>query len=357
MELKLTKILFSLILTVMLISSGIIISYNYLNDNHNIKVSINSKYKNIITYYRDHFNSSASGGKAPYEYAWYVNSVYYSSNKNINVTFYKPGIKTIALDIKSKNNFDGSSIFIINVIYASFYINASSYKVNNDCNITFYSHFHGGIEPLKYYWYINGILQDNYNKTFRHEFTKSGEYNISLTVNNDNIFNISTVFNFDPWGFSDKYNYSIRNYWGNGNTMANEEDNNSYGYLTFHFYLYNPTADKCINNITVNLYNKLPSNGPASKPVYNFTFSSGTINGNSGKWVTVNTGIYWNYSSIVVIPQKQTGLYGDYTGVANPGHFNYIYSHYWYNGKYWDSSDDGFIGYWTVSKDLKINVE
>ncbi len=355
MKLKFSKTLFSLILTVILISSGIIITDNYLHDN-NISVSINGKYKNIITYYSNCFNSSVSGGKAPYEYNWYVNSIYYSSDKNITVTFYTPGIKVITLDVTSKNNFHGSGTFIINVIYASVYINASSYTVNKNSNITFYSHFNGGIKPFKYYWYINGVMQDNHNRTFKHEFTKKGEYNVSLNVSNNNIFNVSTVFNFNPWGFYSKSNYSARDYWGNGNSMANEEDNNSNGYLTFYFYLYNPRSAGS-DNITVYLYNKLPLNGPGSVPVYNITFYSGIIKSNSGKWVTVNTDIYWNYSSLVVIPQQQTGLYGDYIGVANPEHFNEIYSHYWYSNKYWDSSDDGFIGYWTVSKDLKINVE
>ena len=356
MKLKLSKTLFSLIITIILISSGVIISDNYLQNN-NINISINSKYKNIVTGYNNCFNSSVSGGRTPYKYTWYVDSIHYSSNKNINVIFYTPGVKTITLDITSKNNFHGSSIFIINVVYTSVYINASAYTVNKNSSITFFSHFDGGIKPFKYYWYINGIMQDSRNKTFKHEFTKDGEYTVSLNVSNDNIFNVSTVFNFNPWGFSDKYNYSVRNYWGNGNSMANEENNNSYGYLTFYFYLYNPTGNTGINNITVDLYNKLPLKGPGSVPIYNFTFSSGIINRDSGKWVTVNTDIYWNYSSMVVIPQQQTGLYGDYTGVANPKYFNDVYSHYWHNNKYWDSSDDGFIGYWTVSKNLKINVE
>jgi len=308
-------------------------------------------------YYKDYFNSSVKNGEAPYTYAWSVNNGFSSSNKNINVTFYTPGIKIITLNVISNNKLSGSSVFILNVVNTSVYITSSTTNINAGGNVTFYSHINGGIKPFKYYWYINGTLINNHNKTFRHEFTKSGNYTVSLTVNNGNAFNISTSFNFNPWDFSDKfYNYSIRNSWGNGNSMINDETINSNGNLTFHFYLYNPGNKNSSDNITVYLYNNLPENGPGSTPIKNFTFHSGNIDAKTGKWVTVNN-VYWNYSFIAVLPMEQTGLNGGCIGVANPGNFNYIYSHYWFNGKFWDSSDDGFIGYWTVSRDITIEVK
>jgi hypothetical protein len=352
------KFIFILILLVILISSSVVISNHYLNQKENkIHVSINAKYKTLIPGSKDYFNSSVNGGEAPYTYSWSVYNVFSSSHRNINLTFYTPGIQIVSLSVTSHNNKESSSYIIINVVSTSVYITSSANKVSAGQNITFYAHIDGGIKPFKYYWSINHKVINNENRTLNYDFRNAGNYTISLNVSNDNRFNASTFFTFNPWNFNDTYNnYSIRDQWGNGNNMIDDQPYNYNGTLIFHFYLYNPLNQQSDNNITVDLYNKLPVNGPESIPLKNFTFSSGTISGNAGKWVTINTNINWNYSYLAVLPAPQTGQNGSSIGVALPAHFNEIYSHYWFDAKSWDPTDDGLIGYWSISKDINIKV-
>ena len=352
------KLVFILIILVILISSSVVISNHYLKQEENtIHVSINAKYKTIILNSNDYFNSSVNGGKAPYTYSWTVSNGYSSSHRNINLTFYTPGVKIVTLSIKSHNNQESSAFIIINVVNTFVYITSSANKVATGNNITFYAHIDGGIKPFKYYWSINHKVIKNENRTFSYTFKKSGNYTISLNISNDYEFNASTCFTFNPWNFSDAdNNYSIRDQLGNGANMINDQTHNSNGTLIFHFYLYNPLNHSSKNNITVNLYSRLPENGPGTTGLKNFTFSSGTINGKTGKWVTINTNIGWNYSYLAVLPVQQTGLNGSYIGIANPAHFNEIYSHYWFDGKFWDPADDGFIGYWSISRNANIEV-
>ena len=176
-----------------------------------------------------------------------------------------------------------------------------------------------------------------------------------MIVNNSEGYLGSSSFNFDPWNFSESVEPQVRQGFGFSNSMADIQTNVEFGSLLFHFLVYNPANITGKHNITIYLYNKLPSGGPSSLPIFNFTFSSGYINGESGKWINVNPQIYWNYSSLVVIPQSQTGTSGNDIGVANPETFNKIFSHYWVPP--WNSLDDGFIGYWTESNNVTINVE
>ncbi len=352
------KLVFILLLLIILIGSSLVISNHYVKQEDNaIRVSINAEYKTIITHSNDYFNSSVNGGKAPYTYSWTVSNGFSSSHRNINLTFNKPGIKIVTLSIKSQNNQKSSSFIIVNVVNTSVYITTSANKVAAGNNITFYAHIDGGIKPFKYYWSINDKVIKNGNGTLNYVFRKPGNYTISLNITNDYKFNASTFFTFNPWNFNDTdNNYSVRCQYGNGANMINDQTYNSNGTLIFHFYLYNPLHHSSENNITVNLYNKLPENGPTAAPLKTFTLSSGTINGTTGKWVTINTGISWKYAYLAVLPVQQTGLNGSYIGIANPAHFNEIYSHYWFDGKFWDSADDGFIGYWSISRNVNIEV-
>ena len=352
------KLILIIILMFILISTSVDVSYHYLNQKEdNIHVSINTKYKTIVLNSKDYFNSSVNGGQAPYSYRWTVSDGFTSSHRNINLTFYTPGIKIITLSIKSNNKQVGSSFIIIDVVHTSVYITSSTNKVTIGQNVTFYAHIDGGIKPFKYYWFINHKVINNENKTLNYTFTHTGNYTVSLNVTNDYEFNASTCFTFDPWQFSDTdNNYSIRGAYGNGGNMINDDPHYSNGTLIFHFYLYNPLNHKSESNISVNLYNKLPANGPTAAPLNNFTFSSGIINGKGGEWVTINTNINWNYSYLAVLPIQQTGINGSYIGVANPSHFNEIHSHYWFDGRFWDSADDGFIAYWTISRNVNIDV-
>ena len=223
-------------------------------------------------------------------------------------------------------------------------------------NITITSQVKGAFGPYYYSWYSNNIIISkgpNLSK-INYSFHKIGKYNIGLIVNNSEGYFGSSSFNFDPWNFSESVMPHIRQGFGVTDSMAQVQTNIDPGNLIFHFLVYNPTKVVSKNNITIYLYKKLPPEGPSSTPLFNFTFSSGFINGESSEWININSQIYWNYSSLVVIPQSQTGTSGNEIGVANPQTFNNIFSHYWVPP--WDSSDDGFIGYWTESNNITITV-
>ena len=291
-------------------------------------------------------------------YRWCINSTFHSSSKFANITFYTPGIYVITLSVLSINGYSGfDTIFIKVSPRLNVLIFSNLTTVIPDKNITLTSKVIGGVGPYYYSWYSNGkVIRAGFNLSkISYLFEKIGKYNIGLIVNNSEGYLGNSSFNFDPWNFSESVEPQIRQGFGFSNSMADIQTNVEFGSLLFHFLVYNPANITGKNNITIYLYNKLPSGGPSSLPIFNFTFSSGYINGESGKWITVNPQIYWNYSTLVVIPQSQTGTSGNDIGVANPQTFNNIFSHYWVPP--WDSSDDGFIGYWTESNNVTINVE
>jgi UDP-3-O-[3-hydroxymyristoyl] glucosamine N-acyltransferase len=174
--------------------------------------------------------------------------------------------------------------------------------------------------------------------------TDIGGFSTDLQENQSTPVNALT---YNPWGFSTSVNPTARAF-DTSNDFCNVQQNGASGYLTFYFNVYNPTSASASANITVYLYDHLPESGPTSTPINQFTFSTGTLAAGAQAWVTVNPNIFWAYNSLIVIPQQQTGTSGTAIGITNPNSFNSINSHYWNGGGYWNQSDDGFIGYWTI---------
>lgn len=348
--------LVSLTVIIALCCSGAALGIHYSVASGNLEVSISNP-GTIIEDHTIHFNPLVIGGSGKYTYSWFINSTFYSSSRDANLTFYNPGLHVVILDVSSPGGYSGSDMILIHVYSEpDVFITSNITNARLGERVGFYSHIAGGIGPYFYTWYSNGKgVKSGFNLSeISLIFNSTGSYNIGLKVNNSLGFSGSTTYSFDPWGFSETIKPKVRPGYGENNAMADVQDNNASGNLSFHFYLYNPTSSSGINNITVSLYDLLPPNGPNSPPVMKFTFSSGVVSAKSGKWVNVYPNIYWNYSSIAVIPQTQTGISGDAIGVANPAHFNNIFSHYWVPG--WDGTDDGFVGYWTVSHNLTISV-
>lgn len=348
--------LVSLAIIIVLFSSGIAIGVHYSNDSHNLGVSILGPIM-AIEGQSVHYNSSVKAGNGPFCYRWFVNSTLYSKSSDANLTFYGMGIHIISLSVSSANGYSGSDMILIRVYSEpDVYISSNLTHIRKGENVTFYSHIVGGMGSYYYTWYSNGnSIGCGFNLSeINHRFNSSGSYNVGLKVNNSLGFSGSTTFNFDPWQFSEEVKPIVRSGFGENNAMANVQLQNASGYLAFHFYLYNPTSSERNDNITISLYPELPSNGPDYPSIKYFTFSSGVIAARNGTWINVYPNIYWNYSSIAVIPQNQTGLSGDSIGVANPANFNNIFSHYWVPG--WDGKDDGFAGYWTISHNITLTV-
>ncbi len=174
---------------------------------------------------------------------------------------------------------------------------------------------------------------------------------INISNSNDleeNQTNGPNILIYNPWNFNMSVIPLLRS--GNGNfVMVNDQQNGAQGYLTFYFFVYNPTTASGSADITINLYDHLPENGNNSIPIIQFTFASGTIAANSGVWITVTPNIYWQYNSLIVMPypdciSSQSGN----IGIAMPDSSNNFDSHFW-NGTNWDTEDDGFIGFWSIT--------
>lgn len=347
----------SFLTVIALFCSGAALGIHYSTDSRSLKVVISGVPDAAIEGEAIHFSSTVTGSSGPYSYNWLVNSTFYSSSGNPNITFYTAGIHIISLSVSAADGYSGLDTVLIHVHSApDVFITSDRQTVSKGENVTFRSQIIGAIGPYYYTWYANGIpIKTGFNlSNISYAFQSQGIYNISLSVNNSLGFYGSTTFNFDPWGFSESAGPAVRSGYGTNNAMANIQPQNATGNLTFHFFLYNPSSGAGEDNISVGLFPCLPPGGPNSAPLMNFTFSSGIMSGKTGKWISINPHIYWNNSSIAVIPDIQTGLSGNVIGVANPAQFNEIFSHYWVPG--WDGSDDGFVGYWTVSHNVTVNV-
>ncbi len=347
----------SVIIVIALCCSGLAFGIHYTLNNQNMQVKILANHSTAIEGDVIHLESEVIGGEGPFSYSWFVNSTFYSYKDYLNITFYNPGIHVVSLTVTTKYGHYSSDIIIMHVLSSpDIFIWANRTSLNQGQSVMFNSSISGGMGPYYYTWFVNGhVLVRGFNMSkIKYRFSSHGTYDVGLDVNNSMGYFGTTTFNFNPWGFSVNSKPAVRQGYPENTAMANVQSRNASGVLTFHFYLYNPSSSDGSNNITVFLYQTLPPDGPKSPPITNFTFSSGLINAENGTWITVSQNIDWNYSTIVVIPQTQTGTGGNEIGVANPAQFNLIFSHYW--APPWNGADDGFVGFWTISHNITLKV-
>ena len=172
--------------------------------------------------------------------------------------------------------------------------------------------------------------------------TDIGNYTQSLQENQTGGQN---RLEYNPWGFVYNTIPAIASF---QNMYANVQQNGAKGYLEFFFLVYNPTTTTSSATITVYLYDKLPTGGPSATPINQFSFNTGNINPTTAVWQTIIPNINWNYNSIVVIPQQQTGTTGNSIGIAIPSTAININTHVWIPNGYWYVNGNGFVGYWWI---------
>ena len=170
--------------------------------------------------------------------------------------------------------------------------------------------------------------------------TDIGNYTQSLQENQTGGQN---RLQYNPWGFVYNTIPAIASF---QNMYANIQQNGAKGYLEFFFLVYNPTTTTSSATITVYLYDKLPTDGPSATPINQFSFNTGNINPTTAVWQTIIPNINWNYNSLVVIPQQQTGTTGNAIGIAIPDTAININTHVWVS--YWYINGNGFVGYWWI---------
>ena len=171
--------------------------------------------------------------------------------------------------------------------------------------------------------------------------TDTGLYTQTLQENQTSGTNSLT---YNPWGYSTGTIPTVRS-GGLQYLMCNVQQNGAKGYLLFNILVQNGTSSSGSANLTLYLYNHLPTE-PTNNAVEEITFNSGTIPANTAQWITFYPNINWKYNSLVVVCYAQSISYGS-IGIALPNAFNSINSHVW-TGTNWNISDDGFVGYWTI---------
>ena len=228
------------------------------------------------------------------------------------------------------------SVNIVNDISGTVNINNPSLNVLGSVNIT--NDISGSVEISNPNINILGSVNiDNQVNT------DAGSYSINNQENQTSGIN---KYIYNPWGFNTSSTPSITT--GNfGNyEFANVQQNGARGYLSFIFYVYNPTSTSGSTTISVNLYSHLPETN-APSPIISFSFNTGTIDATSGVWIQVTPSIFWEYNTLVVIPEQQSGTESSTIGIGIPSNNNKINSHIWI-GSYWYHSAEGFIGYWEI---------
>jgi hypothetical protein len=138
------------------------------------------------------FNSTLSGGTAPYSYQWYLNDTAVSGATNQNWIFtptvagnYKVYLNvTDALNIKAQSNIV-TDITVYSQLTAS--ISPVSMNMTVGMQQTFNSNVSGGAQPYSYKWYLNRSQVPNANaSTWTFTPTSPGNFSIYLTVTDNN---------------------------------------------------------------------------------------------------------------------------------------------------------------------------
>ena len=160
---------------------------------------------------------------------------------------------------------------------------------------------------------------------------------------------------YNPWGFVFGTTYTVRGTSGPCNCFANVQQSGARGYLVnVAVAVYNPTASSSTVTIDFYLYNHLPTSGPASTPRAQFA-ETFTLAAGAFQWYNIAPNIFWDYDCLVMIPQLQVGTHGTSAGVAVPEIYNRVNSHNWNNTE-WVASDDGWIGYWSLTNTAPTGV-
>lgn len=229
------------------------------------------------------------------------------------------------------------SVNIVNDISGTVNINNPSLNVLGSVNIT--NDISGSVEISNPN--INIIGSVNIDNQVN---TDAGSYSIN---NQENMTSGHDIYIYNPWNYDTSNSYNPNSY--NGYSQGNVQQNGARGYISrFYFYIYNPTSSSGSNTITVDLYTHL-SESPTSTPITSFSFDTGTISANSGVWVVVQPNIFWDYNTLIVLPQQETYTSGTIIGVAlNPSSYGTINTHSW-QGSHWYTTNQGFIGYWELT--------
>ena len=228
------------------------------------------------------------------------------------------------------------SVNIVNDISGTVNINNPSLNVLGSVNIT--NDISGSVEISNPNINILGSvnIENQVN-------TDTGSYSIN---NQENQTSGTNTYTYNPWNLSTSTTPSLYDT-GNLNNLAFVQQNGARGYLhRFICYVYNPSSSSASTTIDIYLYTHLPEN-LTDTPINQFSFSTGTISANSGVWIAVYPALFWNFNTLVAIPQQDTGTTGTQIGIGIPSTFLGGNAHK-YSNNYWNHKSIGFLGYWSI---------
>ena len=144
-------------------------------------VSISVEYHNIDPNVPDNFNSTTSGGIAPYTYSWYINGTLTGNSSSLSHSFTSSGVYVVKLIIS--DSLKETSSYSLDVVVGSYpasSIIASSTQTDANISDTFRASGTGGIGPYSYEWLIAGHTFGN--STISYSFKTPGTYTVELII-------------------------------------------------------------------------------------------------------------------------------------------------------------------------------
>jgi hypothetical protein len=155
-------------------------------------VMINPIHVKIYVGQAQAFNSSITGGNAPYFYQWYLNDTAVSNGTNANWTFtpIAPGNYKVYLNVTDAFNIETQSNIVTDItIYPQLSVSINPTFINMTAGMqqTFNSSVSGGAQPYTYQWYLNGSPVPNAtSNTLTFTPTTTGNFTLYLTVTDNN---------------------------------------------------------------------------------------------------------------------------------------------------------------------------
>ena len=149
------------------------------------------------------FDSSISGGTAPYTYHWYLNNnpLLGQTSQTWNFTPTSTGNFSVYLNVTDSLNFNAQSNIVTEItVYSQLNVSISPALTNLTIGNpqTFTSNVSGGAQPYTYQWYFNGNIVSNANSSaWTYIPTSLGNFTIYLIVKDNNTqstqSNVATV--------------------------------------------------------------------------------------------------------------------------------------------------------------------
>ena len=159
----------------------------------NLAVAVTPSKSNALIGENVTFTSELAGGVAPYQYNWSFGDDQSSSSASTVIThrYNSPGNYSVTLNISDSAAHPQTGSAMVNIIVSPFlcsksgtcYISAATGNLLKGDAVTFTATTFGGVPPYTFSWnFGDGTSGSGTSPTAQHTYTKSGSYNVILTI-------------------------------------------------------------------------------------------------------------------------------------------------------------------------------